>query len=70
MPVTSALIFPVTLKLTLKRNRASRAAYHPPKPGKHVPFIHSTGGLVDLNKLIPSDSGFTLTDAVGINDAG
>jgi probable HAF family extracellular repeat protein len=44
--------------------------YHPPKPGKHVPFIHSTGGLVDLNTLIPTGTGFTLTDAVGINDAG
>ncbi len=44
--------------------------YHPPKPGKHVPFIHKTGGLVDLNTLIPSGTGFTLTDAVGINGAG
>jgi probable HAF family extracellular repeat protein len=44
--------------------------YHPPKPGKHVPFIHKTGGSVDLNMLIPSGTGFTLTDAVGIDDAG
>jgi probable HAF family extracellular repeat protein len=44
--------------------------YEPPKPGKHVPFIYSGGGLVDLNTLIPSGSGFTLTDAVGINDSG
>jgi probable HAF family extracellular repeat protein len=44
--------------------------YHPPKPGKHVPFISTTGGLVDLNTLIPLGSGFTLTDAVGINDSG
>jgi len=44
--------------------------YHPPKPGKHVPFISTAGGLVDLNTLIPSGTGFTLSDAVGINDSG
>jgi probable HAF family extracellular repeat protein len=44
--------------------------YHPPKPGKHVPFISTTSGLVDLNTLISSGTGFTLTDAVGINDSG
>lgn len=44
--------------------------YHPPKPGKHVPFISTAKGLVDLNTLIASGSGFTLTDAVAINDAG
>ena len=44
--------------------------YHPPKPGKHVPFISTKNGLVDLNTLIPSGTGFTLTDAVGINDSG
>jgi probable HAF family extracellular repeat protein len=45
--------------------------YHPPKPGKHVPFISTTGGLVNLNTLIPPSTGFTLTtDAVAINDSG
>jgi len=44
--------------------------YHPPKPGKHVPFISTSGGLVDLNTLIQAASGFTVTDAVGINDSG
>jgi probable HAF family extracellular repeat protein len=44
--------------------------YHPPKPGKHVPFISTSGGLVNLNALIESGSGLTLTDAVGINDSG
>lgn len=48
----------------------SPTQYEPPKPGKHVPFIHSGGGLVDLNTLIPSGGVFTLTDAVGINDSG
>jgi len=44
--------------------------YHPPKPGKHVPFISTTSGLVNLNTLIPSGTGFTLTDAVAINGSG
>jgi probable HAF family extracellular repeat protein len=45
-------------------------SYHPPIPGKHVPFIVRNGALVDLNTLIASSSGFTLTDAVGINGSG
>jgi len=44
--------------------------YHPPKPGKHIPFISTTEGLVNLNTLIPAGTGFTLTDAVAINDSG
>jgi probable HAF family extracellular repeat protein len=44
--------------------------YHPPKPGKHVPFISTSGGLVNLNTLIQSGTGLTITDAVGINDSG
>jgi hypothetical protein len=47
-----------------------QTSYHPPKPGKHVPFISTASGLVNLNTLIPSGSGFTLTDAVAINDSG
>jgi probable HAF family extracellular repeat protein len=45
-------------------------SYHPPKPGKHVALIAINGALVDLNTLIPSTSGFTLTDALGINGSG
>ena len=44
--------------------------YHPPKPGKHVPFLSTAGGLVNLNTLIPSGTGFILTDAIAINDSG
>jgi probable HAF family extracellular repeat protein len=44
--------------------------YHPYRPGKHVAVISTARGLVDLNTLIPAGSGFTLTDAVGINDSG
>ena len=44
--------------------------YHPPKPGKHVPFIATSSGLEDLNTLIPAGTGFVLTDAVAINDSG
>jgi len=32
--------------------------------------IVSNGSLFDLNALVPSNSGFTITDAVGINDSG
>src|SRR5439155_20767496 len=42
----------------------------PFKPGKHLGFIHNNGTLVDLNSLTPSSSGFTITDALGINDSG
>ncbi len=45
-------------------------SYEPPIPGKHVPFIVSNGALVDLNTLIPTNTGFTLTDALGINGSG
>jgi probable HAF family extracellular repeat protein len=44
--------------------------YHPPKPGKHVPFLSTGSGLENLNTLIPSGSGFILTDAVSINASG
>jgi probable HAF family extracellular repeat protein len=44
--------------------------YHPPKPGKHVPFLSTASGLVNLNTLIPSGTGFLLTDAVAINASG
>ena len=48
----------------------AQTSYHPPKPGKHVPFVVSGGALVNLNTLIPTGSGLTLTDAIAINDAG
>jgi uncharacterized membrane protein len=34
------------------------------------PFLYSQGTLFDLNDLLPPDSGWTLTDVFGINDAG
>jgi probable HAF family extracellular repeat protein len=40
------------------------------RAGQHVPFIATASGLVNLNTLIPSGTGFTLTDAVAINDSG
>jgi probable HAF family extracellular repeat protein len=46
------------------------STYKPFRAGKHVPFISTASGLVDLNTLIPSDTGFILTDAVAINDSG
>jgi probable HAF family extracellular repeat protein len=44
--------------------------YKPFKAGKHVPLISTAGGLVDLNTLIGSGTGFTLTDAIDINGSG
>jgi probable HAF family extracellular repeat protein len=46
------------------------STYKPFKAGKHVPFISTAGGLVNLNTLIPSGTAFTLTDAVAINASG
>ena len=37
---------------------------------RHAAFIDSTGPMLDLNDLIPSHSGWVLSDATGINDAG
>jgi uncharacterized membrane protein len=45
-------------------------SYHPLRPGKHVAFIYRNGGLVDLDTLLSSNPGFTITDAIGINDVG
>jgi len=44
--------------------------YKPFRAGKHVPFISTTSGLVNLNTLIPAGTGLTLTDAMAINDSG
>ena len=44
-----------------------RALY---KPSFRVGFIVRNGALVDLDTLIPTNSGFTITGAVGINDLG
>lgn len=46
------------------------STYKPFRAGKHVAFISTAGGLVNLNTLIPSGTGFTLTDAVDINASG
>jgi probable HAF family extracellular repeat protein len=42
----------------------------PLHPTTHVGFIFRSGVLVDLNTLIPANSGFLITSAVGINDSG
>ena len=35
-----------------------------------MPFLAGSNGLVDLNSLIAAGTGFTLTDAVAINNSG
>jgi probable HAF family extracellular repeat protein len=44
-----------------------RAVY---KPSFRVGFVVQNGALVDLDTLIPANSGFAITGAVGINDSG
>ena len=33
-------------------------------------FMYESGSMVDLNSLLPANSGWVLTDALRINDAG
>jgi probable HAF family extracellular repeat protein len=33
-------------------------------------FLYSGGAMIDLNTLIPTNSGWTLEEATGINDSG
>ena len=52
---------------------AYQGTYHPFRPAKTVPCILQNGVWVDLNTLIPTNSGFNLSRPVafnGINDAG
>src|SRR5262249_51645833 len=35
-----------------------------------TPFVYLDGTLYDLNSLLPANSGWTLTAAYGLNDAG
>jgi probable HAF family extracellular repeat protein len=45
-------------------------SYHPFIPAVQHAIIFTSSGAVDLNSLIPSNSGYTLNFAVAINDAG
>jgi probable HAF family extracellular repeat protein len=45
-------------------------SYHPFIPAKSIACIIRNGSVVDLNKLIPGNSGFNLSRAIAINDAG
>lgn len=40
------------------------------KPFKWVGYVRQNGVLLDLNTLIPANSGYTITKAVGINNSG
>ena len=42
----------------------------PRKPGRQFAMIHLNGTWVDLNTLIPANSGFNLIEANAINDSG
>ena len=45
-------------------------SYHPFIPARTIALLVRNGGLVDLDTLIPANSGFTLTRAIAINDSG
>lgn len=45
-------------------------SYHPFIPARSIALLVRNGGLVDLDTLIPANSGFTLTRAIAINDSG
>jgi probable HAF family extracellular repeat protein len=47
-----------------------RSTLTPDDTNTYHAFIYANGVMTDLNNLIPADSGFTLTGAVGINDLG
>jgi probable HAF family extracellular repeat protein len=38
--------------------------------GEQRPYLYSEGRMVDLNNLLPANSGWDLWDVVGINDSG
>jgi len=45
-------------------------SYHPFIPAKSIACIVQNGVVVDLNTLIPTNSGFNLARAIAMNDAG
>jgi probable HAF family extracellular repeat protein len=45
-------------------------SYHPFIPAKTVACVIQNGAVVDLNTLIPPNTGFNLSRAIAINDAG
>jgi hypothetical protein len=47
-----------------------QVSYHPYIPGKTVACVNQNGVVVKLNTLIPTNSGFNLSRAIAINDAG
>jgi hypothetical protein len=48
---------------------AYQPSFNPERPAKTVPCILRNGVWVDLNTLIPTNSGFNLSRLVSINDA-
>lgn len=50
-------------------NGINNAGHAVGRTGRGHAFVYSSGVLTDLNDLVPAGSGFTLTEAVGINDS-
>jgi probable HAF family extracellular repeat protein len=51
-------------------NNAGQVVGYARGTGGNYAFLYLNGAIVDLNTLIPSNSGWTLTSAAAINDAG
>jgi len=64
-PVTQALGINATGEVVGSSESVNGCCFFPSSA-----FIYSNGVMHDLNKLIPAGSGWNLTEATGINDAG
>ena len=51
-------------------NLTQVVGWSPTSAGERHAFVHNGGGMLDLNNLIPTSSGWTLTEATAINDNG
>ena len=67
---TSSVANSVNLSGQVVGSATFPATYHPFKSPRPVAVVFTSSGPVDLNTLIPTNSGFTLTSAGAINNSG
>lgn len=67
---TSSVANSVNLSGQVVGSSTFPATYHPFKSPRPVAVVFTSSGPVDLNTLIPTGSGFTLTSAQAINNSG
>jgi probable HAF family extracellular repeat protein len=51
-------------------NAAGQVVGYASDQGAHRAFLHNGGATIDLNSLLPADSGWILEEALAVNDAG